>query len=132
MLSEFDITKALRDHLSTMANVPAIATEGVSFTPTTGTPFIAEFALGGNQNAPTLRGHDAYIRGVYQVTVNTPKGSGKWQLLQLTDSIMNHFNKSLVLTRNGVKITITSVSRSAIIQGDAWQSVAVSVYYTAL
>lgn len=132
MLSEFDIAKALRDYLSIMANVPPIATEGVTFTPTAGTPFIAEFALGGNQNAPTLRGHDAYIRGVYQVTVNTPKGSGKWQLLQLTDAIMTHFNKSLVLTRNGIKITVTSVSRSSIIHDDAWQSVAVSVYYTAL
>lgn len=132
MLSEFNIAKVLRDHLATMPSVPSIATEGVDYKPTANVPFIAEYALGGAQQTPTLGDDSSYIRGVYQLTVNTPKGSGKWGMLTLVDSVMSHFNKGLVVTRSGVKVTVTNVTRTPIMQEVAWQQVHVSVYYTAL
>lgn len=129
MLSEFDIAKALRDYLGAMPNVPQIATEGTAFTPTQGTPYLEEYTLGGDKITPTLSDQSEMIRGVYQININTPKWQGKWSLLTQANSIMAHFYKGKVLTRNNVTIEIMSASRSTIMPRDAWNTVSITVKY---
>jgi hypothetical protein len=133
MLNEFDIAKALRDHLASIQNMPPIATEGVKFKPTIGQSWLAEFCLGGEQHSPSTSETTSIIRGVYQIDVNTPSGGGKWSTLKYADQVLNHFIelKSNPLNTNSAKIYVTNAGRSPIVVDGDWLKVSISIYYLA-
>lgn len=133
MLNEFDIAKALRDHLASIPDLPPIATEGAKFKPTIGQSWLAEFCLGGEQHSPSTSETTSIIRGVYQIDVNTPSGGGKWNALKYADQLLNSFMDLKInpLNTNSDKIHVTNAGRSPIVVEGDWLKVSVSIYYLA-
>lgn len=130
-VSQFDISKVLRDRLLTLPSSPELATEGASYTPTVGTTFIRETNLGGDTTAEQLNAGLQEINGVYQIDIFTPTEHGKWAGLALVDELNTLFPHNLKLTRNDLTLRIKRLDRAPAFEDGAWLVTPVSVYYQA-
>lgn len=118
-----------------MFGKPAIAYEGLEYTPSIGTPFLREFDLSGLTFDPSLGNGTIRLPGAYQIDVNTPILSGvnnSWENLRLCDLVANHFEKNTVLLRNELKLIIGTTSKTPIEVDGAWLVSRLTIQYNAI
>lgn len=130
-VSQFDISKALRDQLLLLPSSPPLATEGASFDPTVGEAYIKEINLGGDTTAEQLNAGLEEVNGVYQIDIYTPSEQGKWVGLKWADDLNTLFPHNLKLTRNEVTLRVKRLDRAPLRSDGAWLVTTVSVYYQA-
>ena len=105
-----------------------IAFPNVPYEPSAGTVYVRPTFLPAETIQASLgaTGKDE-TNGVYQIEVVVPRGSGRPQTI---DSIADAFKRGTVLTYNGVKVRVRSVSIGiALVTDTAWYSVPVSVNF---
>ncbi len=126
------ILAALEDHLNQLFDAPPIAFENVQFTPPDG-PWLRGTILPG-QTAQGSMGDDGYntYQGLYQVSVFTPRNTGRAQALELVTQIIEHFHRGRVLDFiPGIKVRIGVASRLAAQTEANWYHVPVQIAWTA-
>lgn len=71
-------------------------------------------------------------RGIFQVTVHAPIGTGRLAAMQRAELIRDHFAPVMMLTEGAVRVDIVDTPRIASPMPDeAWWAVPVSVYWSA-
>jgi len=121
-----DIQAALDTKLSTITSAP-IAYPNVPYKPQAGTTYIRASFLPTEtlQASMGATGKDE-TNGIYQIDVVVPRGSGRPSLL---DTVADVFKRGTVLTYNGVKLRIRSVSIGSAITDEEWYFVPISVNF---
>lgn len=113
MASVYDeIRKTLETTLANIPNVPDIAWENVSFTPTTGTSYL-KARLVPTIREPAHRGLDPqmYYQGIFLIDVYCPTGSGPSVADTLANTIIDTFDAPNDLIVGGVAVTIQFAER---------------------
>ncbi len=131
MISEFKASKALSDHLATIAGLPVLVYDNKTYTPTVGTPYMMEADYSGPTQALAVAANGFQRKdGLYVVLIYTPKGSGKWGGLAYVDKVIAGFPRGLVLTNGGQSMHIERVSREPALMVGEFYQIGVQVYYT--
>ena len=122
-----DIQAAFDTKLGQSVSSP-IAYPNIPYEPSADTVYVRPTFLPAETNQASLgaTGKDE-TNGVYQIEVVVPRGSGRPQTV---DAIADAFKRGTVLTYNGVKVRVRSVSIGvALVTDAAWYSVPVSVNF---
>lgn len=121
-----NIQTALDSRLATYVDLP-VAFPNVPYKPQAGMPYLRATFLPAEtvQASMGATGKDE-TNGIYQIDVVVPRGSGRPQAL---DAIADLFKRGTVLTYNGVKLRIRSVSIDSAILDDEWYFVPISVSF---
>jgi hypothetical protein len=106
------------------------AWENKDFTPTQGQLYVRPTLLPGNTEPSSFDSSDEHL-GVYQVDVIAPSNKGKGEALIQADLIADQFKSRQVLTYNGVKVHLTSVSRGNGALSDGWYILPITAAYRA-
>jgi len=87
------IHAALGTHLKAMQGLPPVAWENVKFdAPKDGSMYLREdFIPGGSDYGSLGESGTTHERGIYQVGISAPSGSGSGVVEDLADRIINHF-----------------------------------------
>lgn len=117
-----DIEAALASRLNTLGSTP-IAWPNVQYEPSG--VYLRPNLISGETVQASLgdTGKDE-TNGIYQVDVVQPKNQGR---SQLPDAIADHFKRGTVLSYNGVKVRVRSVSTGPAVLDGAWYFVPVSI-----
>jgi hypothetical protein len=106
-MSNQAIRQALESHLADLASPLPTAWQGLPFTPPAGEPYQEVFLLPAANQTTDLRQSTTVCRGVFQVTLCYPTGSGVADAEAKADAIAAHFDPaSTVLTKDGVTVRI--------------------------
>jgi len=126
-----DISAALDSTLNTYAsaNSVPVAWENSGYAPITGTKFLRPTLLAGGTDSVGLgnTSSDDHL-GIYQVDVIAPLNTGKGEAVTTADAVAGAFPKGII-TYNGVKVRIRSVSRGSGSRDGAWFIVPVEISY---
>lgn len=133
MINEFSVSKALLDHLKTIAGLPPLAQENSEYKPTINVAYMREADLSGTTQAMALDAADPYRKdGLYRVGVFVPKDNGKFNALAFCDLIIAGFARGTVLTHNGQKVRIEQSDREqGFVDGEFFQC-GVMIRYTVI
>lgn len=127
------IDAALESHLLTMANLPPVAWEDVSYKPVIGVAYLQVNQL---RNTPIEYGIANDIRedrGILQVTVVYPGGRGKVDALNLASKVAGHFpiDTDIILGDYHLSITNHPTVHTGI-PDEGWYRVPVSIPWQTL
>ena len=119
-----DMQAALDSQLDSLDSTP-VAWPNVPYEPSAGTVYFRPSLLPGDTAQVTLgaTGQDE-TNAVYQIDVVVPRGTGRPTQL---DTIADHFKRGTVLSYNGTKLRVRSVSIGPAILEGAWYFVPVSI-----
>jgi len=119
-----DMQAALDSRLDSMDSTP-IAWPNIPYEPQGGTAYLRPAFLPAETLQASLgaSGKDE-TNAIYQVDVVFPRGSGR---TTLPDTIADHFKRGTVLSYNGTKLRVRSVSIGPAILDGAWLFVPVSI-----
>jgi len=125
-----DISAALDARLSTMANLPPVASENEAYTPTQGTLFLRVTLLPGDtfQSSLGATGQDK-TNGIYQVDIFAESGQGKAEAIAMADNVANHMKRGTILTYNSRQVTIRSAQRRTGTNSDGWYKIPVEIVF---
>lgn len=89
---------------------PTIQTayEGVPFTPTNGVPYQELYLLPALNDGFSLSDNDFMSRGIFQITLKYPNGSGVVDLMDRIDLYLQNLKKNDILSNGGYNIKITN------------------------
>lgn len=125
-----DILNALNKHL--FALVPSLPTamENGSFTPQANQPFQVVNLIPNETRTPALLQNYFIERGIYQITVCYPSGTGAIAALDRVEELRAHFHAGLNLQEAGKQIEILG-QPSVVAQqiSDGWYCVPVRINY---
>lgn len=107
-----DIRSAFEVELNSVTDVPAIAWENVSFTPTAGVPYV-KARLIPTRREPAVRGTNPqmYYQGVFRVECYVPEGNGPSAGDNLADKIIDAFEATTDLSFNTTFVSIRYAER---------------------
>lgn len=106
-MSQSKIRQALEARLKALEPDFPTAWQGLPFTPMGGQPYQEAFFLPAQPSTPGLRQSSTVYRGVFQVTLCYPSGSGVAAADAKAEAIAAHFDPaSTVLEKDGVKVRI--------------------------
>jgi len=121
-----DVQAALDAKLATITATP-IAFPNIPYKPQAGTVYLrATFLPADTVQASMGEDGKDETNGIYQVDVVVPRGTGR---PQLTDTVADLFKRGTVLTYNGVKVRVRSVSMASAILDEEWYFVPISVNF---
>jgi len=122
-----DIRAALEYHLSTMADVPEISYENVSYDPPQGADWL-KCQLIPTSRKPAVRGLNPQMRyqGLFTIFCYTPEGIGPSRADDLADKVVDHFEATTDVTHPSIPAIIISVDYAEREQGQNKQP----YYYT--
>lgn len=123
-----DIQAAFDQRLNSTANLPNVAWENVSFTPTAGTSFVRPTLVPGSSDTATLDGLQSNV-GIYSVFVATESEKGPAALNTLVDSIYDHFKLVSSITEGSTLIGIQGITRTPAIRDEAWFTATINIQY---
>lgn len=134
-LSQFEIKKALLDHLRANSGGLTVVTEGGTTQISPDGEYVAEHvAAGVSSTTASALGRDT-LQTFYQLDVMTPKVKGDFYCLKKCDLIKDAFGKgvSAGIEYNGQKISITRIDISGMDTNEAGTHIVhyLSVYFTA-
>lgn len=129
-MNMLEIQAALEKRLATMTPELATAYENEVFTPVTGTPYQKITQLPNNPVDHAISLDVTEDRGIFQVSLMYPIGSGRGAAQARAQAIRDHFPLALVLTEGTTKV---EVSRTVSVgtgypDGDRYM-VPVSIYW---
>ena len=120
-----DIQNTLNLRLSTLPNIPPVSWPNVEFEPVDGTLYLRASILPASTTLETVEGTEGF-RGVYQVDVFAPLGTGIQTINAMADSVCDHFAADRDLS--GVRIR--AISATAPIRNGAWFVLPISISYS--
>ena len=131
-MSETNLRVALDNHLLTMTDSPPVDWEGVFFDPIN-TIYLSQSLL----PAETITvGQEAggadVLAGVYQITVNIPKGTKRNDWLVELERVKARFVRNTILVESGTRVVITKVWSSSLMTSGAYSLVPISIRYRAV
>lgn len=107
-----DIRTALETKLAGIAGVPQIAWENVTYTPTTGTPFVQPRLIPTTRE-PAVRGLNPqmYYQGIFRINCYVPEGLGPAAADDLADKIIDAFEATTDVTAGSTIVSIRYAER---------------------
>lgn len=113
MINKFSVAKALYDFLNANTSL-TIAVQGVDFTPEPDEFYLREMVLYGDTNINVGGVGSDNMRGIYQIDVCTPISQGKWNNLNICNTISALFTNGLSagISHNSQPISIQQVDLS--------------------
>lgn len=107
-----DIRSAFEVALNNVTDVPSIAWENVSFTPTAGQQYVKPRLLP-TRREPAVRGTNPqmYYQGVFRVECYVPEGNGPAAGDDLADKIIEAFEATTDLSHNTTFVSIRYAER---------------------
>jgi hypothetical protein len=107
-----DIRSAFEVALNNVTDVPSIAWENFSFTPTTGQSYVKPRLLP-TRREPAVRGTNPqmYYQGVFRVECYVPEGNGPAAGDDLADKIIEAFEATTDLSHNTTLVSIRYAER---------------------
>lgn len=131
-MSETNLRGALDGHLNTMAAVPPITWENKGLDQDNQI-YLSQFLLPAeNQTVGVEAGGSDVLAGVYQVTVNVPKGADKATYLAETEKVKARFTRGLILNRSGTRIVIHKTWSNPARIDENYYRVPISIRYRAI
>lgn len=133
-MSEIKINAALVSAYLACGVMPRERTafEGVSFTPPAGQSWARLTDLPSGREPAAFGGANPVERtGVMQVDLFYPKGTGTGAPLNDVDRAMAFYVPGKRLEYEGQKVLIRKAERSQLRTDELWQSIAISIFYTA-
>lgn len=125
---------ALEQRLMSIADIPSVAGEDVSYAPTTGKPFLKLYHL---HNEPRdlyiERGTPPELPGIFQISVYYPEGRGKVSAKMIAERLSAEFSPVQMLEAGNHRVDLldTPAIASGYHDGDGWYIVPVSVAWRA-
>lgn len=107
-----DIRATFETNLSTVADLPSVAWENVSFSPTTNQSYVSVRMIP-TRREPAVRGQNPqmYYQGYFLVTCCVPEGNGPSAGDDLADKIMDAFEATTDITHNSTTLSIRYAER---------------------
>ena len=121
-----DIRAALEVHLSQVVGIPEIAHENVSYSPTTGTPFVQPKLLPLSRRS-AVRGLNPQQR--YRVFCYVPEGNGPSAADNLANLVIDAFDAATDITLGGTRVSIDYAERESGFVDSPWYYVPVNIKY---
>lgn len=123
-----EIRATLETQLANVVDVPDIAYENVSYSPTTGTSYIEPMYLPTSRR-PTVRGLNPQQRyeGVLSVNCYAPEGNGPAAAETIAENVMDAFEATTKLTLNGVTVFIDYAEVQRALVDSPWFLVPVNI-----
>ena len=127
-----DIRAALESQLTNITDVPSIAYENVSFSPTTGTSYI-QASYAPLTRRPAARGLSPQQRdeGLFFINCYAPEGSGPSAGDTLAKNVMEAFEATTKLTHNSKTVYIDYAERQLAFVDSPWYVVPVTIAWYA-
>jgi len=125
-MSEKQASALLSQRLQQLANLPPVAWQnGPTFEPPVGESWLAEYDMSAGTSELSLSLSGSQDKsGIYQVSVYTVVGEGRFKALELAESV-----KALYRAYNQDGLVVTSVEIGKQMNGDQWLMTPVSVNY---
>lgn len=127
-----EIRKVFETRLSTIAGIPDIAWENVSYTPSTTEPYIKP-RLVPTVREPAVRGLNPqmYYQGFYRLDVYSPEGVGPSVADDLADLLIDEFEGTTDITDGVTIVPLRYAERSLGVKEGAFYKVPVQIgwYY---
>ncbi len=131
-MSHGKISNTLSKHLQSLPDSPPVAWENAKFTPVDGVTFLSESYLPAETSGLGIAATDSLdYTGIYQIDVRAALDDYKKEANDTADAVASHFRRGTILTYNGQKVTIQSVSRAQGRADGAWWFIPVSVTWRA-
>lgn len=123
-----DIRAALESHISNITDVPSVAYENVSFSPTTGQSYI-EVQYIPTTRRPTVRGLNPQQRyeGVLRLLCYAPEGSGPAAAETIAENVIEAFEATTKLTHNTTTVSLDYAERERGFLDSPWYFIPVSI-----
>lgn len=133
-MSEIKINAALVSAYLACGVMPRERTafEGVSFTPPAGQSWARITDMPSGREPAAFGGANPVERtGILQVDLFHPKNTGTGPILTDVDKAMSFYTPGKRLDYEGQKVLIRKAERAQLRTDGPWQSIAISIYYTA-
>lgn len=131
-MSETNLRAALDNHLNTMVDAPAISWENHGLDQNNEV-YLTQFLLPAETITVGIEeGGSDVLAGIYQVTVNVPKGSGKSAYLVETKKVKDRFPRSSKIDYSGTRIVIQKIWSNSAIEDANFYRVPISIRYRAI
>ena len=131
-MSETNLRAALDSQLNSITNPLPIAWENKAYTQN-GEAYLTQFLLSAETITVGIeQGGSDVLAGIYQVTVNIPKESGKAAYLLETEKVKAQFPRSSILTSGGTRVVIQKVWSNSARIDETYYRVPVSIRYRAM
>ena len=131
-MSETNLRAALDKHLNTMPGALPISWENKG-RDQDNEKYLTQFLLPAeNISVGVQEGGTDILAGVYQVTVNVPKGEGKASYLTETEKVKARFPRSSKLEYGGTRIMIHKVWSNGALEDENFYRVPISIRYRAI
>ena len=123
-----DIRSALESRLSSITDVPSIAYENVSFSPTTGQKYL-EVKFLPTTRRPAVRGTSTQQRydGVFLINCYAPEGEGPASADTLANNVMDAFEATTKLTQNSTTVFLDYAERQQGFVDSPWYFIPVEI-----
>ncbi len=107
-----DIRAALETHLSNITDLPAVAWENLTFSPTTGESYVKPRLIP-TVRQPAVRGLNPqiYYQGIFRVDCFAPEGLGPAAADDLADKIIDAFEATTDVTDGSTIVSIRYAER---------------------
>ena len=131
-MSETNLRSALDNHLNTMTNALPISWENRGLDQNNES-YLTQFLLPAETISVGvgLGGADV-LTGIYQITVNVPKGQGKASYLTETEKVKARFPRSSQINVSGTRVVIHKVWSNSAQLDENYYRVPISIRYRAI
>lgn len=122
-----DIRGALQSRLAATPGIPAIAYEGIRYTPVVGTPYVAPVFLPAGNGGPRTTG--GYIRheGSFEVSLVYPGGNGTGLAEAMADTIKERFKVTDTATVGATVVRFRFAERRQALIDTDWIRIPISI-----
>lgn len=130
MVNSFDqnVRSALETRLATVAGLPAIAYEGVRYTPVPGTPFVEPTIVPISERPVTMGdGHLVLHEGIFMVVLVYPNGKGSGAIEAMANAVKSKFKASDTENVNSVIVRFRYAERLPSVHQSDWIRVPVAI-----
>jgi len=131
-MSETNLRAGLDKHLNEMVGVPPISWENKGLDQNDEV-YLTQYLLPAETiTVGVEQGGSDVLAGIYQVTVNVPKGSGKSAYLTETEKVKARFPRSSKIDYAGTRIVIQKVWSNGAVEDENFYRVPISIRYRAI
>ncbi len=130
-MSETNLRAALDNHLHTMASLPDVDWLGQGLDQAGQIYYSVNVLPAEDITVGMESGGSNVLAGIYQITVNVPKNSGKAVYMTEIEKIRTRFARSQVMTYDGTTVALHKVFSSAEITDENYLRFPISIIYRA-
>lgn len=105
------IKQLFETKISSITPTIETAYEGVVFTSTNGTPYQELYIIPAINEAPYINETLHYEKGIFQITLKYPTGTGTGATLDRVSLYMDNFFSGMSLTKDDVKVSVINAPK---------------------